>query len=90
MNPINIMSMPKSGIIGRILTLIVLLIVTSGVAYSQFGQNKVQYKKFNWQFIQTKHFDIYFHQGGDYLAQFAAHEAEEALSKLTENIDYEI
>ncbi|MBK6507137.1 MAG: PD40 domain-containing protein [Ignavibacteria bacterium] len=72
------------------MTIIVLLIITSGVAYSQFGQNKVQYKKFNWQFIQTKHFDIYFHQGGDYLAQFAAHEAEEALSKLTENIDYEI
>lgn len=90
MNPKTTKSMPKSGIFNKFLILIALLIFSSEVSYSQFGQNKVQYKKFNWQFIQTKHFDIYFHQDGDYLAQFAAHEAEEALKKLSDNIDYEI
>ncbi len=90
MNPKTNKSMPKYGILSRICIIFALTIFISGVSNAQFGQNKVQYKKFNWQFIQTKHFDIYFHQGGDYLAKFAAHEAEEALSNLTENIDYEI
>ena len=26
--------------------------------YSQFGKNIVQYEQFNWQYIQTKNFDI--------------------------------
>ena len=27
---------------------------------SVFGKNKVQYKNFKWEYIQTDHFDIYF------------------------------
>ena len=40
-----------------------IIIIASGSAFSQFGQNKVQYKVFDWKFIQSKHFDIYFSQG---------------------------
>src|ERR1039457_5300447 len=29
-----------------------------------FGKNKVEYKDFHWQFIQSPHFDVYFYQGG--------------------------
>ena len=47
-------------------------IICSTNIFAQFGQNKVQYKKFEWQYIQSKHFDIYFNQGGDYLAQYTA------------------
>lgn len=28
-----------------------------------FGKNKVQYKSFDWHFIQTENFDIYYYQG---------------------------
>ena len=31
---------------------------------AQFGQNIAQYKKFDWKYIQTKYFDIYFYEDG--------------------------
>lgn len=70
--------------------LTVVFLVFSEFALAQFGQNKVQYKEFDWKYLQTKHFDIYFSQGGKYLAQFTAYEAEKALKNLSENIDYNI
>ncbi|MBL8007020.1 MAG: PD40 domain-containing protein [Ignavibacteria bacterium] len=73
--------------------LITLLIFSASVNQiypQQFGQNKVQYKVFKWKYLQTKHFDIYFYQGGHDIAQFTAHTAEHALSNLTENLDYRI
>lgn len=58
--------------------------------YPQFGQNKVQYKEFKWKFIQTKHFDVYFSQGGQYVGEFAAVVAESSLASLSRNFDYHI
>jgi Tol biopolymer transport system component len=57
-------------------------------AYSQFGKNKVQYKTFDWKYLQTKHFDIYFYQDGYTIADFAAVVAESSLASLSKNIDY--
>jgi Tol biopolymer transport system component len=59
-------------------------------AYSQFGKNKVQYKVFDWKFIQSKHFDVYFSQGGYELAQYTAVVAESSLTSLSKNLDYNI
>ena len=59
-------------------------------SFAQFGQNKVQYKNFDWKFLQTKHFDIYFSQEGEYIAQFTAVAAESSLVKLESNIGYKI
>ncbi len=59
-------------------------------AYAQFGQNKVQYKAFDWSYLQTKHFDIYFNTGGNDIAQFTAFVAESSLTDLTNNIGYQI
>ena len=36
-----------------------------------FGQNKIQYKDFDFRVLSTEHFDIYFYQGCDDLAAFA-------------------
>src|SRR5438128_1340699 len=59
-------------------------------ASAQFGQNKVQYKVFDWYYIQSKHFDIYFNKGGEYIAQYTAAVAESSLTKLEDNIRYNI
>ncbi len=79
---------------GRINILLLVLIISISFnnifSQTQFGQNKVQYKEFQWKYLQTKHFDIYFAQGGDDIAQFAAVTAESSLVKLTNNINYEI
>ena len=64
--------------------------LTVNNAFAQFGKNKVQYKVFDWKYIQTKHFDIYFNQGGKDLAEFTAIVAESSLVSLSNNLDYHI
>ena len=55
-----------------------------------FGKNKVQYKKFTWSFIQTDHFDIYFSEGGRYLAEFTAASAESAYTSISSLLRYQL
>lgn len=75
-----------------LLSIIAVAIIFSAYqnAYSQFGKNKVQYKVFDWKFIQSKHFDVYFSQGGYDLAQYTAFVAESSLASLSKNLDYNI
>jgi len=70
--------------------LIVSLIFVQNATFSQFGQNKVQYIEFDWKFMQTKHFDVYFAQGGEAIARFTANVAESSLVSLENNIGYTI
>jgi hypothetical protein len=77
----------------RLLGLIVVMLVCAGFVFAQnstFGKNKVQYKRFDWQFIQTDHFDVYFAQNGYELAQFAADAAEDAYQSIKKLMRYEI
>ena len=67
-----------------------LFVIALPDAYSQFGKNKVQYKVFDWKFIQSKHFDVYFSQGGYDLAVYTAFVAETSLASLTRNLEHNI
>ncbi len=58
--------------------------------FGQFGQNKVQYIDYDWYYIQTKHFDIYFANGAHKSVEFLAREAETALAKIENDLDYKI
>ena len=72
------------------LTFILILFLFPDLTHAQFGQNKVQYKEFEWKYIQTKHIDIYFSKRGEKLAQLTANVAENSLKNLNENLDYNI
>ncbi|MEE2876835.1 MAG: hypothetical protein VX822_03545 [Candidatus Neomarinimicrobiota bacterium] len=62
-----------------------------GHAYSQgFGQNKVQYREFDWQYIQSPHFDIYFYADGQRLAEFTSEVVEEAYDQVSTYLDWEL
>lgn len=64
-----------------------------GEAYAQvdeFGKNKVQYRNFEWYFIQSKHFDVYFYPQEYYLAEFTAEAAEAAYSSISSHFHYDI
>jgi hypothetical protein len=74
----------------KILYLLTVIILIQTNSYAQFGQNKVQYKTFDWYYIQTNHFDIYFDEQGDALAEFTAYAAEDALEKILESFNYNI
>ena len=67
----------------RLLAALVLTLVATPLAAQYFGQNKVQYRNFNFQSIQTEHFDIYYYpeeRGG---ALDAARMAERAYARLS-------
>ena len=77
-----------------ILTLVILaslLLPTSLFTQdTQFGKNKVQYKNFEWYFIQTTHFDIYFDKGSEEIALFTADAAESAYTAISLSFRYQI
>ena len=55
---------------GRIAGLaLALLLASTGAARAQyFGQNKVQYRQYDWRSISSDHFEVYFYPGSDSLA----------------------
>jgi Tol biopolymer transport system component len=79
----------------RYSVLLLALLVASAVPRldaqdTQFGKNKVQYTEFDWSFIQSAHFDVYFSTGGEYLAQFTADVAESSYADISDHFRYQI
>jgi Tol biopolymer transport system component len=75
-----------------LLSLIALLILASA-GYAQtsqdvYGKNRIQYKKFEWEFISSPNFDIYFTKGNISLAKNAAQHAELEFDQITELIGF--
>ena len=70
----------------------VLLLAYSDVTaqYFAFGKNKVQYRNFEWSYIQSRHFDVYFTEGGEYLARFTADACEAAYETIRKDFNYDI
>ena len=69
--------------ITRLGLLAVLCAAAQPAAGQYFGQNKVQYRRFNFQTIQTEHFDIYFYPDERGGALDAARMAERAYARLS-------
>ncbi|MEZ5014579.1 MAG: hypothetical protein R2794_09835 [Chitinophagales bacterium] len=86
----------KAGLIKHIaFSLITVLICCSSGLFAQgtqiqFGQNRVQYKEFTWQYYEGEHFLVYFNQGGLNLGKFAAQIAEADLLDIENLLDYKL
>ena len=65
-------------------------IIKGQVNAVQFGRNRIQYKKFKWQYYRTKNFNTYFNQDGLELAKFTAQVAEEELPDIEKSTEYSI
>ncbi|HEY7751400.1 MAG TPA: hypothetical protein VH917_03835, partial [Ignavibacteriaceae bacterium] len=68
-----------------ILSILVLILFTPELIYSQFiyfGRNKVQYEEFDWKVIYTEHFDIYYYGEMRQIAEIGAFYAEEVFNEL--------
>lgn len=71
------------------LSLLCAILLRTGTADAQyFGQNKVNYTSFDWSYIPTKNFDVYYSDGGYEIALIAAHIAENSFSSLAAHWDY--
>lgn len=74
----------------KIVLNITFLLFISNFIYAQFGQNKVQHQEYDWLYIQTKHFDIYFTEEGKTNAEFAAQVAENSLADIQDRLNYQV
>jgi len=77
----------------KILVIIVLagLPATGLVAQeTYFGKNKVRYRDFDWSYIQTRRFDIYFYENAYPTAKFAAEVLETAYKEISEELNYNL
>jgi hypothetical protein len=75
-----------------ILFFIVLFAAESANAqFTFFGKNRVQYSSFDWRFIQSDHFDIYYYDSKNfYLAEFSANALEAAYWQLSQDFRHQI
>ncbi len=61
------------------------------VGAQEFGKNKVQYRTFDWKYIQSANFDVYYYdKAGLNLATFTAYVAEDALSSIQKNVRFSL
>jgi hypothetical protein len=56
----------------------------------KFGKNRVQYKKFKWQYYQSRNFNTFFNQNGQDIAKFVMQVAEEELPQIEEFTEYSL
>ncbi len=78
-----------------IFTSLCILLLGAFTTYGQvntveFGKNRVQYKKFKWQYYQSRNFNTYFNQNGQELAKFVAQVAEEEAPKIEAFTEYSL
>lgn len=83
--------------IHRIKFLIVttLMILSVGIFFSPleaqyFGRNKVQYERFDFKVLKTKHFDVYFYTEEEEAAKMAARLAERWYARLSRIFNHEL
>ncbi|MAX10335.1 MAG: hypothetical protein CMG13_05725 [Candidatus Marinimicrobia bacterium] len=65
-------------------------IILFQIGLSQFGQNILQYEKFDWQYIQSKYFDIYFYDEGIKTKDFVEYESNEAYEKISNYLNWNL
>ncbi|HMB42196.1 MAG TPA: hypothetical protein VKM37_09470 [Balneolaceae bacterium] len=75
-----------------LISLLTILFASAGTQelfaqFFYFGKNRVQYENFDWRYIETDHFDIYYYDSKNYhLAQFTAESVESGLKQLTDDL----
>ena len=67
-----------------------LLFTSASSQFFNFGQNKVQYTRFEWHVLKTDHFDIYYYPEMKDLAERGAFLAEESYHVLQDRFDHNV
>src|SRR5687768_2234312 len=72
-------------------TLAVATVVSNAPASAQyFGQNKVQYRSFDFQVLRTEHFDLHYYPEEEATARDAARMAERWYARLARILDHQL
>ena len=72
-------------------TFITLLFALSSITLAQsFGQNKVQYREFDWDFISSPNFDVYYYGDEIELATFTMEAANDAYEQIGKHLRWNL
>lgn len=74
-----------------LLSVLVVLVGVSSIAQVstvEFGKNRVQYRKFKWQYLQTPNFNTYFYEDGKTIANYVLQIAEKELPAIEQFVEY--
>jgi len=75
----------------KTLKYILITLIFSCTLFGQsFGRNKVQYREFDWSFIQTPNFDIYFYGENQDLAEFTSKVSEDAYKQISTHFAWDL
>lgn len=79
----------------RLKTIIFILFMTilgftsnAQMANEKFGRNRIQHKEFDWRFLSSDNFDVYFYTGSQKIAKEVNEFLEEEFDKITDIIGY--
>lgn len=72
----------------KILIFMLAILSVNVQLYSQFGKNKVQYKDFDWKYLQSVNFDVYYDDGSKYLADYTIRASEKSLTAITSTLNH--
>lgn len=87
------MEFKQSKLTTKQLLLSALVVLVSASAMAQvstveFGKNRVQYRKFKWQYLQTANFNTYFYEDGKTIANYVLQIAEKELPGIEQFVEY--
>ena len=70
-------------LIGILLTVLVYQ-ASAQMSVDEFGKNRLQFKNFDWRYLSSENFDIYFYDGGNEIAKQAAQYLEDEFERITD------
>src|SRR5205814_7626403 len=56
--------------------------------YGNFGQNKIQYRRFDWRVLHSEHVDLYYYPEEEDLGRVALTYAEESYDSLSRRFNH--
>lgn len=68
--------------------IIAITLVEAQVTREQFGKNRLQYKLFDWRYLSSDNFDIYYYYGGEDIAKQGAEFLEDEFERITDILGY--
>jgi len=74
-------------LIGILLTVLVYQ-ASAQMSVDEFGKNRLQFKNFDWRYLSSENFDIYFYDGGNEIAKQAAQYLEDEFERITDLLGY--
>ncbi|MEO6836966.1 MAG: hypothetical protein ABI261_03235 [Ginsengibacter sp.] len=82
--------MYKKIILSALFLFVLIGFASAQVSSVEFGKSRLQFKKFKWQYYQTRNFNSYFNQDGQELAKYIAQVAEEELPGIEKFVDFSL